>query len=88
MLRVSLKLPTLSPGVALPVELRVEVQSCRPRGGRWTVGVHLVGCSDEARREIVAYCYLVSQRERLRGPQPIALPAPVEVEPLSLRAAV
>ena len=80
-LKASLKLPALSGATAESVDLRVQVQSCRPRGERWTVGAHLVGGDDEVRRRIVEYCYLVSQRERLRGPQPVALPTPVEVEP-------
>ena len=86
-MKVSLKLPAISAGAARPVEVRVEVDSCRPREGRWLVGAHLVGCSDQARRDIVEYCYVVSQRDRLRGPQPIALPQPVEMELLPLRAA-
>lgn len=82
-LKASLKLPGLSSAPAQSVDLRVEVQSCRPHGDRWTIGTHVVDCSDEARRRIVEYCYLVSQRDRLRGPQPMPLPEPVEVKPPS-----
>lgn len=82
-LKASLKLPGLSSPASQSIDIRVEMQSCRPRGERWTIGAHIVDSDDEARRRIVEYCYLVSQRDRLRGPQPILLPAPVEMDPPS-----
>ena len=82
-LKASLKLPGLSSATPQSVDLSVEVLSCRPNGDRWTIGAHLVDSSDEARRRIVEYCYLVSQRDRLRGPLPMPLPEPVEAEPPS-----
>ena len=56
------------------------MQSCRRQGSAWAIGTSIAACSDEAARPIVEYCYVVSQRERLRGSTPVALPAPLPLE--------
>ena len=77
-LTLTVKLPGLASQPLEWIEVQVEVQSCRSSGERWTVGTRITGCGDDARRRIVEYCYLVSQRDRLRGARPLALPVPVE----------
>jgi hypothetical protein len=86
-MKVALKLPRLSSDGMEPLEVRVAVQSRRPAGARWVVGTRIAGCTAEARRSIVEYCYVVSQRDRLRGSRPIALPGPAEPDALPLRVA-
>ena len=76
---MAVQLPGLS-GAVRVVELDVVVQSCRPRGASWVIGTRIVGCGDEAERRIVEYCYVVCQRDRLRGGDQVALPAPVLAE--------
>jgi cellulose synthase (UDP-forming) len=76
----TVQLPGLS-GAVHPVELRLEIQSCRPRGDEWAIGARVAGCSDEAERRVVEYCYVVCQGNRLRGSEPLALPAPFELQP-------
>jgi cellulose synthase (UDP-forming) len=73
----TVQLPGLS-GEVHPVALRLEVQSCRPRGDEWAIGARIAGCSDEVERRIVEYCYVVCQGNRLRGAEPLALPTPFE----------
>lgn len=86
-LKVALKLPGLSPNASESLELRVVAQSCRATGDSWAIGGRIADCEDDARRRIVEYCYVVSQRDRLRGPLPIALPEPVAVGDLPVRVA-
>ncbi len=62
------------------LELGLLVQSCRRQDEGYAVGARIVACDDESERRIVEYCYVVSQRDRLRGQKQVALPAPVAVE--------
>ena len=73
--RATVQIPGLS-GMVRAVDLDVIAQSCRPRGSNWAIGTRIVGCDDEAERRIVEYCYVVCQRDRLRGGEQVALPAP------------
>ncbi len=72
-------IPGLS-GEARAISLNVVAQSCRPRGSHWVIGTSIAGSGDEAERRIVEYCYVVCQADRLRGGEPVALPAPVVTE--------
>ena len=77
--RATVQIPGLS-GMVRAVDLEVIAQSCRPRGSNWAIGTRIVGCDDEAERRIVQYCYVVCQRDRLRGGAQVALPAPAVTE--------
>jgi cellulose synthase (UDP-forming) len=80
--RARVQIPGLS-GTMRSVDLDVIAQSCRPRGANWAIGTRIVGCDDEAARRIVEYCYVVCQRDRLRGAEQVALPAPALTEVLA-----
>jgi cellulose synthase (UDP-forming) len=81
------QLPELS-GDTRAVTLELEVQSCsRAQADKWLIGARITGCSEEAQRRIVEYCYVTCQQRRLRTEQPVALPAPTEAEPLPAPAA-
>jgi cellulose synthase (UDP-forming) len=76
---VTLRLPGIG-GELAPVELDLQVQSCRAQGEAWIVGARITGADAAASRRLVEYCYVVHQAERLRaGGAPVALPRPVVV---------
>lgn len=76
---VTLRLPGIG-GELAPVELDLQVQSCRGQGEAWIVGARITGADAAASRRLVEYCYVVHQAERLRaGGAPVALPRPVVV---------
>jgi len=76
---VTLRLPGIG-GEHAPVELDLQVQSCRARGEAWIVGARVTGADAAASRRLVEYCYVVHQAERLRGGgAPVSLPRPVVV---------
>lgn len=54
-------------GEAAPVRLKIEVRSCRAAAEEWRIGAEIVGCSEEDRRRVIAYCNVVWPYWRLRG---------------------
>ncbi len=66
--RVSLTvaLPRVS-GMPATTRLEVEVRSCLAHGSDWRIGASIVGCTENDRRALIAYCHVVWPYLRLRG---------------------
>jgi cellulose synthase (UDP-forming) len=93
--KISVALPTIDGHDAVPVELDVQVRSCRQHEEHWRVGTEIVNCDPSARRRIVEYCHIVWPYERLRSRRLIASPEASlvrsaqprrQVEPAALQA--
>jgi hypothetical protein len=83
----TLTIPTVS-GTAQPIRLELQVQSCRSEGASWTVGTQITDADPQHRRLLIEYCYVVSTGMRLRGEEPLPLPAPAELGVFSTRTPV
>ncbi len=68
--KLSLQLPAVRDCDVTPIELNVEVRSCAAVGESWRVGASIVGCSEEDRRRIVEYCFVIWPYRRLHGQPP------------------
>ncbi|HEY2632830.1 MAG TPA: glycosyltransferase family 2 protein, partial [Solirubrobacteraceae bacterium] len=58
------------PGVdaeSTPTRMEVEVRSCRAHAEDWRIGATIVGCEEDDRRRMLAYCNVVWPYRRLRG---------------------
>jgi cellulose synthase (UDP-forming) len=64
--QLTVQLPGVD-GEPLPTRLEVVVRSCGVYGRDWRVGAEIVGCREEDRRRVIAYCNVVWPYRRLRG---------------------
>jgi cellulose synthase (UDP-forming) len=70
---LTLQLPGVD-GRPHPLRLQVEVRSCVAHEHSWRIGASIVSCSEEDRRSLLSYCYVIWPYARLRG-EASALPA-------------
>lgn len=74
-------------GEPVAVVVGLLITGSRPVDGAWVAGGRIVACDPQSARRIVEQCSIVSPRDRLRGPHPVALPAPDVRHPLEPVAA-
>ncbi|MGA9875446.1 MAG: glycosyltransferase family 2 protein [Solirubrobacteraceae bacterium] len=63
---LTVQLPGVT-GEPTPVCLDVEVRSCLAHDRDWRIGASIVGCEEDDRRRVLAYCNVVWPYQRLRG---------------------
>jgi cellulose synthase (UDP-forming) len=63
---LTVQLPNID-GKPTPTRLEVEVRSCLPHQRDWRIGAATVGCEEDDRRRVLAYCNVVWPYRRLRG---------------------
>lgn len=69
---ITVQLPYVS-GMASQTRLEVQVRSCLAHGSDWRIGASIVGCEEEDRRALLAYCHVVWPYVRLRGEAALGL---------------
>ncbi len=63
---LTVQLPGIT-GKPAPVRLDIEVRSCLEHERDWRIGASIVGCEENDRRRVLAYCSVVWPYRRLRG---------------------
>jgi hypothetical protein len=64
--RLTIQLPGVE-GRSRVCNLQVAVRSCLAHGAEWRIGAEIVGCDEQDRRAVLAYCSVVWPYRRLRG---------------------
>jgi hypothetical protein len=75
---LTVQLPGVT-GEPTPVRLDVTVRSCLAHGDDWRIGASIVGCDENDRRQVLAYCNVVWPYQRLRGEME-AMPSTAEAQ--------
>ncbi len=59
-------------GEPAPTRIEVEVRACMAHEQDWRIGASIVGCEEDDRRRVIAYCNVVWPYRRLRGATDLA----------------